>query len=239
MKRIFYWMMAAVLICGTTSMFTACGDDDDNNVVKPEPPADDDPDDYPIEPTFVKAGVYDVSVAYLVHPSMLKYCDVELTVTDFSGNQSKFNYVTGEEQTETLTAEEQQSYEAVTEKSVTASVSPNLNHAFFAKALVRHFTYTGIAVDKTLKFSTYIKMKEGVEFTDDVFQWMLPSVIYKMTPKDNPKANVILKSEVRFGEIKNDKMARFFEQNANVEHKSCSFILTVGDETLNFYKYDE
>ena len=149
--------MAAVLICGTTSMFTACGDDDDP-VVKPVQPADDDPDDGPFEPTIVKAGVYDVSVAYLVHPSILKYCDVELTVTDFSGNQSKFNYVTGEEQTETLTAEEQQSYEAVTYKSVTASVSPNLNQAFFAKALVRHFTYTGIAVDKTLKFSTYIKM---------------------------------------------------------------------------------
>ena len=55
----------------------------------------------------------------------------------------------------------------------------------------------------------------------------------------NGKANVILKSEVRFGEIKATQMQRFFEQNANVEHKSSSFILTVGDETLNFYKYDE
>ena len=55
----------------------------------------------------------------------------------------------------------------------------------------------------------------------------------------NGKANVILKSEVRFGEIKATQMQRFFDQNANMENKSSSFILTVGDETLNFYKYDE
>ena len=235
MKKNLLWMLAAILFCGiTVTMLTSCGDDDpiptsnegDNNDGDGDGDGDGEGEGEG-EKTIVKAGVYDISIAYIIHRSITEIFDVELTTTDPNGNENTYSFKTPQEPSDAFVGNEAEIYRASSYETF-KMVDPLFTLDYCNDVIVRRINFRDVPVDKSVKFITVFNKKPDVQLTPHKYAFIRPSVVFTQTPKDNNKATVIQDGSVRASAIGANSFERWVNSLDGQREKGGTFKLVAG-----------
>ena len=141
-------MFAAILFCGiTATMFTSCGDDDP--VVPNRPNQEEEgnnEEEGEKEDVIVKAGVYDISVAYIVQRTLTNFFDIELTTTDNNGKETTYSFKTPQDASDGFVGTEAKDYQAVSYE-VLRSTDDLFTLDYCNDVIVRRIIFKDVPVD--------------------------------------------------------------------------------------------
>ncbi len=237
MKKNFLWMFAAILLCGlTVTMFTACGGDDDP--VIPSNPTEEEEgnneEEGEKEDVIVKAGVYDISVAYIVQRTLTNFFDIELTTTDNNGKETTYSFKTPQDASDGFVGTEAKDYQAVSYDTF-RSIDALFTLDYCNDVIVRRVIFKDVPVDKSVKFITVFHKKQDLQVTPQRYAFIRPGIIFTQTPKDNKKATVLHDSSVRASIIGESSFERWLNKMDEEERESNgTFIMTAGSIKLGY-----
>lgn len=217
-------MFAAILFCGiTATMFTSCGDDDP--VVQEEGEKED---------VIVKAGVYDISVAYIVQRTLTNFFDIELTTTDNNGKETTYSFKTPQDASDGFVGTEAKDYQAVSYE-VLRSTDNLFTLDYCNDVIVRRIIFKDVPVDKSVKFITVFHKKQDLQVTPQRYAFIRPSYVFTQTPKDNQKATVLHDCSARGSIIGESSFESWLNKMDKDERESNgTFIMTAGSIKLGY-----
>ncbi|MBR1790773.1 MAG: hypothetical protein IJ754_03340 [Bacteroidaceae bacterium] len=238
MKKNLLWMFAAILLCGLTiTMFTACGDDDPV-IPAPEPQEEEKEGEEgekegEKEDVIVKAGVYDISVAYIVHRSLTNFFDIELTTTDNNGKETTYSFKTPQDQSDGFQGTEAKDYQAVS-YGVLRAVDDLFTLDYCNDVIVRRIIFKDVPVDKSVKFITVFHKKQDLQVTPQRYAFIRPSYVFTQTPKDNQKATVLHDSSARGSIIGESSFEKWLNSMDGKRETNGTFLMTAGSIKLGY-----
>ena len=230
-------MFAAILLCGlTVTMFTACGGDDDP--VIPSNPTEEEEgnneEEGEKEDVIVKAGVYDISVAYIVQRTLTNFFDIELTTTDNNGKETTYSFKTPQDASDGFVGTEAKDYQAVSYE-VLRSTDDLFTLDYCNDVIVRRIIFKDVPVDKSVKFITVFHKKQDLQVTPQRYAFIRPSYVFTQTPKDNQKATVLHDCSARGSIIGESSFERWLNRMDEEERESNgTFIMTAGSIKLGY-----
>jgi hypothetical protein len=237
MKKNLLWMIAAILLCGLTiTMFTSCGDDEP---VIPAPTPQEEEGDNEGEgegeekETVVKAGVYDISVAYIVHRSLINFFDIELTTTDNNGKETAYSFKTPQDQSDGFQGTEAEQYSNVAYGTLRI-IDDLFTLDYCNDVIVRRINFNDVPVDKSVKFITILHKKPNLENTSQKYAFIRPSFVFTQTPKDNKKASVLSDCSVRGSLVGESSFERWLNNMDGKRESNGTFLLTAGTKNLGY-----
>ena len=224
MKKNLLWMFAAILFCGiTATMFTSCGDDDP--VVQEEGEKED---------VIVKAGVYDISVAYIVQRTLTNFFDIELTTTDNNGKETTYSFKTPQDASDGFVGTEAKDYQTVSYDTF-RSIDALFTLDYCNDVIVRRVIFKDVPVDKSVKFITVFHKKQDLQVTPQRYAFIRPGIIFTQTPKDNQKATVLHDCSARGSIIGESSFESWLNKMDKDERESNgTFIMTAGSIKLGY-----
>ena len=235
MKKNLFWMLAAILFCGiTVTMLTSCGDDEPI-VPTQEPSGNDDEGDDPEgegeeEEIIVKAGVYDISVAYILHRPVLEFFDIELVTTDQNGNQNTYNFTNPHDQSDGFQGNEEKQYSDLAFGTF-RMIDDLFTMEYCKNVLVRRIIFRNVPVDKSVQFVTTFHKKQDLEITPQKYGFIRPCFVFTQTPKDDNKATVLNDCSVRASLISSN-FERWINQMDGKPESNGTFVLTAGSKNI-------
>lgn len=231
-------MFAAILLCGLTiTMFTACGGDDPV-IPAPEPQEEEKEGEEgekegEKEDVIVKAGVYDISVAYIVHRSLTNFFDIELTTTDNNGKETSYSFKTPQDQSDGFQGTEAKDYQAVSYE-VLRAVDDLFTLDYCNDVIVRRIIFKDVPVDKSVKFITVFHKKQDLQVTPQRYAFIRPSYVFTQTPKDNQKATVLHDCSARGSIIGESSFERWLNSMDGKRESNGTFLMTAGSIKLGY-----
>ena len=236
MKKNLLWMFAAILLCGlTVTMFTACGGDDDP--VIPSNPTEEEEgnneEEGEKEDVIVKAGVYDISVAYIVQRTLTNFFDIELTTTDNNGKETTYSFKTPQDASDGFVGTEAKDYQAVSYE-VLRSTDDLFTLDYCNDVIVRRIIFKDVPVDKSVKFITVFHKKQDLQVTPQRYAFIRPSYVFTQTPKDNKKATVLHDCSARGSIIGESSFERWLNSMDGKRESNGTFIMTAGSIKLGY-----
>ena len=229
-------MLAAILFCGiTVTMFTSCGDDDPITPNKPYEEEEGDPEgeEGEGEEIVVKAGVYDISVAYIIHRSLTEFFDVELTTTDNNGKETTYSFKTPQDPSDGFQGTEAEQYSKVA-YGTCSMIDDLFTLDYCNNVIVRRINFKDVPVDKSVKFITVLHKKQDLQNTSQKYAFIRPSFIFTQTPKDNKKATVLSDCSVRASIIGESSFERWLNNLDGKRDSNGTFLLTAGTKQLGY-----
>ena len=229
-------MFAAILLCGlTVTMFTACGGDDDP--VIPSNPTEEEEgnneEEGEKEDVIVKAGVYDISVAYIVQRTLTNFFDIELTTTDNNGKETTYSFKTPQDASDGFVGTEAKDYQAVSYE-VLRSTDDLFTLDYCNDVIVRRIIFKDVPVDKSVKFITVFHKKQDLQVTPQRYAFIRPSYVFTQTPKDNQKATVLHDCSARGSIIGESSFERWLNSMDGKRESSGTFLMTAGSINLGY-----
>lgn len=235
MKKNLLWMIAAILLCGLTiTMFTACGDDDP--IIPAPTPQEEEGNNEGEgegEEIVVKAGVYDISVAYIIHRSLTEFFDVELTTTDNNGKETAYSFKTPQDPSDGFQGTEAEQYSNVAYGTF-RMIDDLFTLDYCNNVIVRRVNFKDVPVDKSVKFITVLHKKQDLQITAQKYAFIRPSIVFTQTPKDNKKATVLSDCSVRGSLVGESSFERWLNNMDGKRESNGTFLLTAGTKNLGY-----
>ena len=217
-------MFATILFFGiTATIFTSCADD--VPVVQEEGEKED---------VIVKAGVYDISVAYIVQRTLTNFFDIELTTTDNNGKETTYSFKTPQDASDGFVGTEAKDYQAVSYE-VLRSTDNLFTLDYCNDVIVRRIIFKDVPVDKSVKFITFYHKNQDFQVTPQIYAFIRPSYVFTQTPKDNQKATVLHDCSARGSIIGESSFESWLHKMDKDERESNgTFIMTAGSIKLGY-----
>ena len=161
MKKIFNWMLAAILVCGASVVMSSCGDDDDD---KPIPDAP-------------QPNTYEVTLSAVLPESAAEFFTLDVSYTDANGKTNTGTLKAGD-RTESMSEQMKKLYDIEKESAIIQMKWEDKPEklARFEQLIVKNFTFT---VPSGKSFSYKATMKARKDYTQpsgEVFDVIKPFV---------------------------------------------------------------
>jgi len=143
MRKIFNWMLAAILVCGASVVMSSCGDDDDETTTSP--------------------NTYEVTLSAVLPESAAEFFTLDLAYTGSDGKTTQTTLKVGD-RTEEMSEKMKKLYDIEKESAITLlnwGEKPE-KKALFDQLIVRNFTFV---VPAGKSFSYRATLKARTEYT--------------------------------------------------------------------------
>ena len=161
MKKIFSWMLAAILVCGASVVVSSCGSDDDDTTTPP----------------VVTPNTYEVTLSAVLPESAAEFftLDIEYTVAD--GRTNKATVKAGDESGE-MSEQMKKLYDMEKESAAIRLQWDNKPEklALFDKLIIKNYTFN-VPATKSFSYKATIKVRNDyAQPTGEVFDVIMPFV---------------------------------------------------------------